>query len=216
MLRNEPSGRTPLSASIKEVRDNIVAMAPQLEANGNKACLVIATDGANYNAQNIGLHVDEEERNKELLESLASLRGLPVVVIIRLCTDYQPVVDFYNSLDKDELELHIDVLDDHIAEAEEVYKHNPWLNYALVLHRTREMGQDNQLFHIMDDRPFDKQEIRDFCVLLFGDRDLLVGDWQAFLRKVDHLQEKEKLQWNPITKKKGKWIDLKELAYMQD
>ena len=216
MLRNEPSGRTPLSASIKEVRDDIVAMAPQLEAEGSKACLVIATDGANYNAQNIGLHVDEEERNKEILEALALLRGLPVLVIIRLCTDYQPVVDFYNSLHKDALEIHIDVLDDHIAEAEEVATHNPWLNYALVLHRTREMGQDNQLFHLLDERPFEKDEIRQFCVLLFGDRDLLVGDWKTFSRKVNHLQAKEKLQWNPITKNLGRWIDLEKLALMED
>ena len=51
--------------------------------------------------------------------------------MVRLCTDEEKVVEFYNDLDG-QLELSMEVLDDFIAEASEVHEHNPWLNYALV------------------------------------------------------------------------------------
>jgi hypothetical protein len=70
----------------------------------------------------------------EFTEALQSLEGLPIWIVIRLCTNEDEVVGFYNNLDPD-LERNIDVLDDFSQEAEEVCKHNPWLNYALPLHR---------------------------------------------------------------------------------
>lgn len=59
-----------------------------------------------------------------------------VWVVIRLCTDEQPVVDFYNALDS-VLELPLEVLDDHLNEAKECHQFNSWLNYALPLHRCK-------------------------------------------------------------------------------
>ena len=193
-------------------------MAPTLEANGQKVCLVIATDGCNYNTQNIGgSHTNdtEEERNEELLQALEALQGLPVCVVIRLCTDYQPLVDFYNGLDT-KLDLDIDVLDHHHAEAKEVNQCNPWLNYGLVLHRFREMGQEHRLFDLIDERALTKEEIREFCVLLFGNDDRLpsVQDWPAFIEEVDRRQLSERPQWNPISKSMVPWINVKELALL--
>ena len=62
MLRNEPSGRTPLPDSIRELRRDIIDMLPTLEEEGSKVCIVIATDGQNTNKHNCGLDVQEEER----------------------------------------------------------------------------------------------------------------------------------------------------------
>jgi len=220
MLRNEPTGRTPLPESIKEVRRDIVRMLPELERNGGKVCLVIATDGCNYNVENVGLEVKEAERQHELIQALKSLEGLPVVVVIRLCTNYRPVVDFYNDLDQHLEGLALDVLDDHKAEAEEVYEHNPWLNYALILHRMREMGQESRLFDIIDERPLAKEEIRQFCSMLFGiDFHGDVNDnseWEEFIQEINHLQELEKMQWNPKSKTMAPWIDTKQLASLDD
>lgn len=219
MKKTEPKGSTPLASCIREVEREIRQMAPQLEATGQKVCLVLATDGCNYNTQNIGAshnHESEEEKNHELLEALESLQGLPVCVVIRLCTDYAPLVDFYNNLDT-KLDLDLDVIDDHKAEALEVKQVNPWLNYGLVLHRLREMGQDNRLFDLIDERALTKQEIRDFCVLLFGHADRLSAeDWPAFIGEVDQIQLAERPQWNPVTKAMAPWIDVEELAMLDD
>mmetsp|Transcript_27137 Transcript_27137/g.41234 ORF Transcript_27137/g.41234 Transcript_27137/m.41234 type:complete len:420 (-) Transcript_27137:29-1288(-) len=220
MLRNEPTGRTPLSASIKEVRREIVRMQPELEKIGRKVCLVIATDGCNYNSQNVGLEVNEGERQQELVEALKSLQGLPVNIVVRLCTNHEPVVDFWNDLDQHLEGLNLDVLDDHRAEAEEVYQHNPWLNYALILHRMREMGQECQLFDLLDERPFTKEEVREFCSLLFGvhfngeiNDD---NDWKKFIQEVDNLQQLEKMQWNPRSNALAPWINTQHLAYVHN
>ena len=135
MLRNEPSGRTPLPDIIRELRRDIIDMLPTLEEEGSKVCIVIATDGQNVNKHNAGLQVEEDERQEDLVAALDSLTGLPVCVVVRLCTDFQPIVEFFNGLDKRLDWLDIDVVDDHLSEAQEVFGHNPWLNYARPLHR---------------------------------------------------------------------------------
>lgn len=215
--RTHPKGMTPLPTCIKQVEQEIRQIQPQLEANGQRVCLVLATDGCNYNTQNIGgehKNDPEQERQEELLKALESLEGLPVCVVIRLCTDYKPLVDFYNSLDT-KLDLDIDVLDDHRAEAVEVKQCNPWLNYGLVLHRVREMGQDDRLFDLIDERALTKQEIRDFCVLMFGHGDRLsADDWPAFIEQIDQIQLAERQQWNPLTKAMAPWVDVEELALL--
>ena len=212
MLRNEPSGRTPLPDSIREVRRDIIDMLPTLEEEGSKVCIVIATDGQNTNKHNCGIEVQEKERQEDLVAALDSLRGLPVCVVIRLCTDWQPTLTFYNELDKRLDWLDIDVLDDHISEAEEVFEHNPWLTYARPLHRMREMGQDCRYFDLLDERPFCRREVKEFCALLFGCSDLIYYDWESFPREVDRLQKNERKQWNPKTNSLTRWIDIKSLA----
>lgn len=262
MVRTEPDGNTPLAQSITDIRREIVQLQPQLEAEGRKVCLVIATDGSNYNPGNVDRnhnsndkplllenihHIAEEERQKDVIAALSSLQGLPVVVVIRLCTDHQPLVDFYSTcfdraaqswvsndgreednpeqhllLCHDLLEVDIDVLDDHAAEAREVHRYNPWLNYALILHRMREMGQEDRIFDMLDERPLDRTEIYDFiCRILFGttlDHRLNVYDdveWSRFAQQVDQWQRKEHKQWNPLTKAMAPWIDTDALLAMQ-
>jgi len=121
--------------------------------------------------------------------------------------------DFYNSLD-DQLELSMDVLDDFCGEALEIYEHNPWMNYGLPLHRLREMGFHDRVLDMIDERQLTSSEIRDFCVLLFGECDGLPDpdtDWNAFSMHVKELLSKEDLQWNPVTKRMSPWIDMKQL-----
>jgi hypothetical protein len=280
MVRTEPNGKTPLAQAIADVRREIVELQPQLEAEQRKICLVIATDGSNYTPHNVDRafpsvggggasgasgsnsepllenvhHITEEERQRDVIAALSSLQGLPVVVVIRLCTDHQPLVDFFStcldraeaveggaaqthqppgegeeddgqkgpsSLCHDLIEVDIDVLDDHVAEAREVYHHNPWLNYALILHRMREMGQDHRLFDVLDERPLDRMEVRDFVSgILFGrtaDHRWNVYDeaeWARFVEEVGMWQQKEHTQWNPLTRTMAPWIDTDALLAM--
>jgi hypothetical protein len=145
---------------------------------------------------------------------LRSLEGLPIWLVIRLCTDEDDVTQFYNQLDG-MLELSLEVLDDFKGESQEVAKKNPWLNYAIPMHRCRELGYHDRLFDLIDERALTKGELRDFCVLLFGtEYDQIpdpLSDWAAFIDYVEQRIGHEKEQWNPRKKKLKPWISVKKL-----
>ncbi|CAJ1959873.1 unnamed protein product [Cylindrotheca closterium] len=221
LSKTKPSGQTPLLQSLATIREEIVSdLLPQLKADGTKVAIVIVTDGAgNHNMDNLGQ--DEASLHQEFMDSIRELlEGLPVTVVLRLCTDYGPIVDLYNQLDA-ELDG-LDVLDDYHAEASEVAQHNPWLNYALILHRMREMGQSSQLFDLLDERTLSRDELAQFCQLIFGtpeergegDRPLPDPntDWIGFLNRIQTWQKDEKLQFNPLTKKMAPWVDVDFLS----
>lgn len=134
--------------------------------------------------------------------------------MVRLCTDEDEVTDFYNKLDG-KLELSLEVLDDFMGEAKEVTKKNPWLNYAIPMHRCRELGYHDRLFDLIDERSLTKGELRDFCVLLFGSQYEEIPDplsaWKDFISFVEDRLRREKDQWNPMTKKLMPWINVKKL-----
>ena len=50
------------------------------------------------------------------------LQQLPVWIVIRLCTDEDKMVDYWNTVDG-EIELNMDVIDDHNGEAREIYEY---------------------------------------------------------------------------------------------
>ena len=214
LSRTSPNGETPLATLLIQVRNEVVEMLPQLQESNQKVAIVIATDGCNYNKHNLGSEITEIERNQAMLHAIKSLQGLPVTLVTRLCTDHQPLLDFYNVLDENLSDhrygIDLDVIEYHQAEAEQVYQHNPWLNYASVLHRIREMGQDHALFDLLDERPFTRGEIKEFCTLLFGYDDW-PDDWILFLQVVHTIQQMEKTHYNPITKTVEPWVDIQKL-----
>jgi hypothetical protein len=211
MSNASPTGVTPLTSHLQAIRQRLIMDADELNSRGERLTVVLATDGLPTNEQGIGGY---QERN-EFTEALRSLQGLPVWIVIRLCTDEDDVVEFYNSID-DQLELSIEVLDDFIGEAQEVHSKNPWLLYSLPLHRMREMGTPHRLFDLLDERRFTKAELREFCFMLFGsgqfdgieDPDV---DFTAFLKGLDGLLKTQQEQWCPIKKKKKPILDLHEM-----
>lgn len=210
-MRCSPSGVTPLAEHVREIRENIATLEPSLLQDGTKVVVVLATDGLPTDYRGLS-----DQRSKhEFVQALRSLEGLPVWVVIRLCTDEDDVVEFYNDLDS-QLELSLEVLDDFIGEAKEVYEHNKFLNYALPLHRCRELGYHNRLFDLLDERQLTKDELRDFFMLLFGEAQFdgvpdPQADWKGFVSELDRIMKKENNQWNPITKKVQPWVDVKKL-----
>lgn len=130
MSKVTPSGCTPLTYHIDEIYEQVLRMAPSLQTTGARVAIIIATDGLPTDEMACGGKVQQ----KRFVDALRKLEGLPVWVVIRLCTDDEEVVDFYNNLDE-QLELSLEVLDDFCGEALEVYEHNPWLNYTLPIHR---------------------------------------------------------------------------------
>jgi len=100
LYKARPSGCTPLTSHLLEIRTNVEAMAESLNVEGKKVVVVIATDGIptdenGYQGQNT---------RDEFVNALRRLEGLPVWVVIRLCTDEDNVVEFYNTIDE-QLEL---------------------------------------------------------------------------------------------------------------
>jgi len=175
-----------------------------------KVAVILATDGLPTDDQGYG----GEEITQEFIRALKSLEGLPIWLVIRLCTDEGNVTNFYNELDG-MLELSLEVLDDFLGECKEVQSFNPWLNYALPLHRCRELGYHDRLFDLIDERTLTKGELRDFCVLLFGTDYAAIPDpmvdWNGFLAYVQGRLAQEQPQWNPIRRKVKPWISIKKL-----
>mmetsp|Transcript_24370 Transcript_24370/g.52542 ORF Transcript_24370/g.52542 Transcript_24370/m.52542 type:complete len:415 (-) Transcript_24370:176-1420(-) len=211
MKTAQPGGVTPLIQHIEEIRQSVKELEPQLRADGCRVSIILATDGLPTDESGYGGAAIQQR----FLEALRGLEGLPVWVVIRLCTDEEKVVEFYNGLDS-QLELSMEVLDDFLEEAIEVHEHNPWLNYALPLHRLREMGYHHRVFDMMDERPFTHEELREYCslVLLDSPSDELPdpsADWKEFSKTIKTLSAKQKGQWNPIKKKVTPWIDVKKM-----
>lgn len=205
------SGCTPLTAHIYEIYDQVSQMAPELRATGRRVAVIIATDGLPTDERGYGGKVFQQD----FVESLRRLEGLPIWLVIRLCTDEDETVEFYNDLD-DQLELSIDVLDDFHAEAAEVYEANGWLNYTLALHRLREFGYHDRLFDLIDQTPLTHTQIREFAALLFGSGNFdgvpdPAVDWEGFMKTVTRLLSKESLQYNPVKEKAKPLVSVKRL-----
>jgi len=210
LRETRPGGLTPLTKHIMEVDTQIRLIEPKLVEENRRVVIIIATDGL-PSVKSEGYDSRESEKFRG---ALVSLLKLPVWVVLRLCTDDKNVVDFYNSLDKN-LELSLEVLDDYLGEASEVYIYNRWLNYALPLHRCREFGFYNMLFDLIDERSLTGSEVREFCCLLFGKKETEIPnpaiEWENFERCLEALLENEMDVWNPMRKKNMPWIDVHAL-----
>jgi len=214
MNKTSPQGFTPLRDRIMELHDIIYSMTNTLKSTGQKAVVVIATDGKPTDVSGYSNTFVTDG----FIHALRRLLELPVWVVIRLCTDDDDVVEFYNNLD-DDPELSIEVLDDFTGEALEVYEANPWLNYSLPLHRMRESGFNDRAFDFIDQRALTKTELRQFCSSLFGLENFdgvpdPSVDWKGFIADIGRLNSQESDTYNPVKKKILPWVDLSALNQM--
>lgn len=208
--KTRPTGNTPLTRTLLKIKAEVLSILPQLLRDGQKVAIVIATDGLPTDQDGGG----GAEAAEEFLKTLKSLESLPVWIVIRLCTDDDEIVSFYNGLDA-QLERPLEVLINFNGESAEVYGHNKWLNYALPMHRCREMGYYDRVFDLMDERKLTVGEIREMCTLLFGDKADGIPDptfdWNKFLKSIRKILKEEKKEWNPANRKVMPWIDVHEL-----
>ena len=92
-----PRGVTPLTAHLQDIKGQIMTMEADLRERGQEAVVVLATDGLPSNAYG----ESTEAVLREFLYALKEIQSLPVWVVIRLCTDDEKVVSYYNSLDSE-------------------------------------------------------------------------------------------------------------------
>jgi hypothetical protein len=142
-----PSGQTPLCWHIRDVIKNIEPIADKLRVAQQKVAICIASDG--------------EPTDGDLVEALRPLQQLPVWLVVRLCTDDERIVNFWNNVDT-QLELDMDVIDDLFREADGVSAVNKWLTYSEPLHRLREFGITIKEFDLLDESLLTGDQIR--CV----------------------------------------------------
>ena len=148
-----PTGGTPLCSHLRTIAAELKALAPEFNRCHQRAVLIIATDG--------------ESSDGDIASALKPFARLPCTVVIRLCTDSPRIVKYWNEID-DDLELELDVLDDHEAEAAECAAKNPWLTYSLPIHRLREWGAPSKLFDLIDERAFHPRELARFADVLLA------------------------------------------------
>jgi len=211
MNKARPGGSSEITSHIESIKRMIEGLSPELLRLGRRVAIVIATDALPTDEQGVA----GDAATEEFVEALRALEGFPVWIVVRLCTDEKDVVDFYNELD-DQLELSMEVLDDFVGEAKNVYQHNKWLNYALPLHHSREMGFYHRLFDILNERPLTRDELKDFFALLFGEEKVLGApdpsiDWVGFMKEIKALIKCEDKIWNPVKKKCTRWVNMKKL-----
>jgi len=152
-----PNGPTPLVPRLRELRKRLATELPP----GRRVMLSIVTDGLPNCA--FSTRVSQLKESEALVEQLREFAdAFNSFIVIRLATDDEKVVNFYNKIDE-EVELPLDILDDLQGEATEVYDAgNGWLTYTPLIHRIREGGTMEKLFDLLDERPFKTPEIATF------------------------------------------------------
>ena len=208
---SHPSGVTPLARHLQDIYKMLVPLQDSLRRQGQQVVVCLATDGLPTDAQgHTGAHIRAEfERALQKL-----LHDMPVWMVIRLCTDEDEILKYYEKLDAD-LELNLEVLDDYLGEAKEVNQYNPWLTYGLPLHRCREMGFHHRLLDLLDERKLTLDEVSDFIQLLFGESVTRCdphADWEGFVNALKQITLREnESTYNPMRKRIEPWISVRQL-----
>lgn len=203
ILDASPHGQTPLCRHIREVTVKIREMENHLRQNRQVACIVIATDGVSSDG--------------DIINAMQPLKDLPVWVVIRLCTDDDKIVEYWNNIDS-QVELNMDVLDDLSAEAVEVTTANKWLTYGEPLHKLREFGIPVKEIDVLDSMNLSLEQTHKLCQIIYGGN-LNNGDiphpevdWQLFIEWVITQNKAVGKVWCPVSNKFKDWIDVKRLA----
>ena len=201
LMNGSPGGLTPLCKHIFQVANVIRSMEADLRAQNQMVSVTIFTDG--------------EASDGDVATALKQLYHLPVRIVIRLCTDQENVVNYWNDVDAN-LELQLDILDDLFGENEEVRKCNKWLNYAEPLHRCREWGSHFKEFDLLDEGKLSLDQIRTVCALILGgDKTAYphpAADMKGFLNFVKRQQGTQPAVMNPKTKRLTPWVDIGKLG----
>jgi hypothetical protein len=199
VLNDGPGGQTPICAQINEVVIKIREIETSLRNSNQRAAVIICTDG--------------QSTDGDVAEAMRPLQDLPVWVVVRLCTDAEDVIDYWNNIDG-ELELEMDVLDDIEGEAKEVRAVNDWLFYGQQLHRMREFGAALKEMDLLDEDALSSEQmavmVSHLCVNAVELEHPEV-DWDVFIKAVRNGLKKTKMTWDPIEKGMRPWINLTNL-----
>jgi hypothetical protein len=199
LLNTKPNGLTPICAHLCEVADQLRALSPVLQNDDQIALLIIMTDG--------------ESTDGDIVDILKPLEGLPLHVIVRVCTHEQEVIDYWQNINA-QLDMEVHVLQDVTTEAIAVHENNPWLAYNDTLQRVREYGILLPEIDSLAGRQLTKDEIRSLAMMLLPDEDVagfpdleVAWDWGSFLSAVAQSQEGRPMEYCAYRSVVGGWVE---------
>eukprot|EP00596_Hydrurales_sp_CCMP1899_P003597 CAMPEP_0119035502 /NCGR_PEP_ID=MMETSP1177-20130426/2566_1 /TAXON_ID=2985 /ORGANISM="Ochromonas sp, Strain CCMP1899" /LENGTH=804 /DNA_ID=CAMNT_0006993873 /DNA_START=237 /DNA_END=2651 /DNA_ORIENTATION=- len=195
-----PIGKTPICKQIQAVHKKIISMENELRSRKKVALLIIMTDG--------------ESTDGDIIDYLKLLVGLPVQIIVRICTDEKDVADYWQQVNA-KLDLDLYVLDEMHAEATLIAQNNPWLTYGEPLHRLREFGIKLPAMDQLGNRQLSKKEIFSVANTLFEKE----GDWGSMLCdvEIESCSADNPSVYSLLQKSTQPWLQNSELqAYVPD
>lgn len=207
---NGPRGVTPMAERLEEIRLRLHAEAEELARRGQMVFLTIATDGLPTSPMSGQSTPADQQQMVSALRRLCA--ELPVQLVIRLCTDEDAIVQFYNKID-DELELPLDILDDFASEAKEISDNgNGWFTYTPVLHRIREAGTLCKLLDALDETRFTPRDARKMVELLSTESTpMIAGTDREFVKQVEKMVSTAKPVFDPISQKMMPFVNTLKL-----
>merc|ERR1712118_253545 len=209
----QQGGLTPLKDRLEEIYHRIQAQHAELAENGQRIVLVIATDGLPASATS---SATTSRHKSELVEILKRLGfELSVFIVIRITTDDDNVVDYYNQVDA-ELELPLEVIDDIKAEAKEIQSQgNAWVTYSPLLHKIREGGTFVKLLDLLDERRLTPTEISVFVQLLLRreQEEPMPRSAEDFCNAVDEALQHADLVYDPLQGRMGPTVKLHQFKW---
>ena len=214
-----PSGVTPLARHLHDLHKMLLPRKESLLREGQQVMVCLATDGIPTDDKGVVATPGTYARADFELALRRLMNDLPVWMVVRLCTNDDDVMRYYETLDG-QLEFNLEVLDDYMDEAKEVNKYNPWLTYGLPLHRCREMGYHDKLLDMLDERKLTLDEVSQFVRMLLVDSSSSptttkglgcmdpYADWDGFLEDLKQILSGNELTYHPLRKRLRPWIDL--------
>ena len=155
--RNMNGGATPLCRTIKSIIDEL-----STETLYQQVQIVLCTDG--QPSDSIGGNSPNSSFEKLLLKLV---KDFNVKLVIRLCTDQEDVVEYWNKIDSD-LELNLDIIDGYVSEVKEIELVNSIICYPQQIHQAREFGITDPLFDILDERELSSFQLFTYASFFIG------------------------------------------------